>query len=213
VPAQGTLGRFLLQRNINGVSGCHLFAIPGRSARVPDSLPANAKVGRKVIEPQRVMSRAIFPAPDHDHGRCASAAIAHAEAQCAARAQRLTPMRRRVLETLLASHQPLGAYEIMSRLPQRNRPAPITIYRALDFLVENGLVHRIETRNAFVACVHNHGGDDLVIFLICERYGAVGEAPGGGAAEALKASSRAAGFSPKSPVIEIAGICSHCRDR
>ena len=159
------------------------------------------------------MSRAIFPAPDHDHGRCASAAIAHAETQCAARAQRLTPMRRQVLETLLASHRPLGAYEIMSRLRLRNRPAPITIYRALDFLIENGLVHRIETRNAFVACVHNHGGDDLVIFLICERCGAVGEAPGAGTAEALKASSRAAGFSPKSPVIEIAGICSHCRDR
>jgi Fur family transcriptional regulator, zinc uptake regulator len=159
------------------------------------------------------MSRAIFPAPDHDHGRCASAAIAHAEAQCAARAQRLTLMRRQVLETLLASHRPLGAYEIMSRLRQKIRPAPITIYRALDFLIENGLVHRIETRNAFVACVHNHGGDDLVIFLICERCGAVGEAPGGGAAEALKTSSRAAGFSPKSPVIEIAGICSHCRER
>jgi Fur family transcriptional regulator, zinc uptake regulator len=159
------------------------------------------------------MSRAIFPAPDHDHGRCASAAIAHAEAQCAAREQRLTPIRRQVLETLLASHRPLGAYEIMSRLRQRARPAPITIYRALDFLIGNGLAHRIETRNAFVACVHNHGGDDLVIFLICERCGAVGEAPGGGAAEALKASSRAAGFSPKSPVIEIAGICSHCRER
>jgi Fur family zinc uptake transcriptional regulator len=152
----------------------------------------------------KVMSRAIFPAPDHDHGRCASAAIAHAEAQCAARAKRLTPMRRQVLETLLASHRPLGAYEIMSRLRQRTRPAPITIYRALDFLIENGLVHRIETRNAFVACVHNHGGDDLVIFLLCECCGAVGEAPGGSAAEALKASSRAAGFSPKSPVIEIA---------
>jgi Fur family zinc uptake transcriptional regulator len=159
------------------------------------------------------MSRAIFPAPDHDHGRCASAAIAHAEAQCAARAQRLTPMRRQVLETLLASHRPLGAYEIIGRLRHRTRPAPITIYRALDFLIENGLVHRIETRNAFVACVHNHGGGDLVIFLICERCGAVGEAPGGGAAEALRTSSRAAGFSPKSPVIEIAGICSHCRER
>lgn len=128
------------------------------------------------------MSRVIFPAPDHDHGRCASAAIAHAEAQCAARAQRLTPMRRQVLETLLASHRPLGAYEIMGRLRQRTRPAPITIYRALEFLRENGLVHRIETRNAFVACVHDHGGDDLVIFLICERCGAVGEAPGGSTA-------------------------------
>lgn len=159
------------------------------------------------------VARAIFPAPDHDHERCASAAIAHAETECAAHSQRLTPMRRQVLETLLASHKPLGAYEIIERLGQhKQRPAPITIYRALDFLRENGFVHRIESRNAFVACVHNHGGDDLVVFLICERCGAVGEAPGAAAAEALKASSRAAGFSPKSPLIEIAGICSHCRD-
>ena len=158
------------------------------------------------------MPRAIFPAPDHDHERCASAAIAHAEAQCTAREQRLTPMRRQVLEALLASHKPLGAYEIIEQLGHKNRPAPITIYRALDFLRENGLVHRIESRNAFVACVHNHNGGDLVVFLICERCGAVGEAPGGTVADALKASSRAAGFSPKSPLIEIAGICSHCRD-
>jgi Fur family transcriptional regulator, zinc uptake regulator len=120
-------------------------------------------------------------------------------------------MRRQVLETLLASHKPLGAYEIIECMA--DRPAPITIYRALDFLRENGLVHRIESRNAFVACAHNHGDDDLVVFLICERCGAVGEAPGGSAAEALKASSRAVGFLPKSPLIEIAGICSHCRER
>ena len=81
---------------------------------------------------------------------------------CAARAQRLTPMRRQVLEALLASHKPLGAYEIIERLADKRRPAPITVYRALDFLRDNGLVHRIESRNAFVACVHNHAGDDLV---------------------------------------------------
>jgi len=159
------------------------------------------------------MSPAIFPAPDHDHQRCTSAAIAHAEAQCAARAQRLTPMRRQVLEVLLSSHRPLGAYEIVDRMQQKTRPAPITIYRSLEFLCDNGLAHRIESRNAFVACVHNHGTGDLVIFLICERCGAVGEAPGGAAAEALKASSRAAGFSPRSPLVEIAGICAHCRER
>ncbi len=159
------------------------------------------------------MARAIFPAPDHDHDRCTSAAIAHAEAQCAAREQRLTPIRRQVLEALLASHRPLGAYEIVDHLPGDVRPAPITVYRALDFLRDNGLVHRIASRNAFVACVHNHGNGDLVVFLICERCGAVGEAPGGGVADALKASSRAAGFAPKSPMIEIAGICSHCSDR
>jgi len=159
------------------------------------------------------MPRAIFPAPDHDHDRCTSAAIAHAEAQCAQRARRLTPMRRQVLQALLSSHKPLGAYEIIERLAGENRPAPITIYRALDFLRDNGFVHRIESRNAFVACVHDHGADDLVVFLICESCGAVGEAPGGAAAEALQASSRAAGFAPKSPLIEIAGICSHCRKR
>src|ERR1700726_2443082 len=95
------------------------------------------------------MPRAIFPAPNHDHDRCASAAIAHAEAHCAERAQRLTPIRRQVLEALLTSHTPLGAYDIIERLAEENaRPAPITIYRALDFLRSNGLVHRIESRNA-----------------------------------------------------------------
>ena len=98
------------------------------------------------------MPQSVFPAPDHDHGRCASAAIAHAEVLCAARAQRLTPMRRHVLEALLDSHRPLGAYEIIERLGRHGRPAPITVYRALDFLRDNGLVHRIESRNAFVAC-------------------------------------------------------------
>jgi len=159
------------------------------------------------------MPRAIFPAPDHDHQRCPSDAIAHAEALCVARGQRLTPIRRQVLEALLESHKPLGAYEIIDHMAQDSRPAPITIYRALDFLRENHLVHRIESHNAFVACVHNHGDNDPVVFLICERCGMVGEAPGGGVAEALKAASRAAGFAPKSPVIEIAGICSHCRER
>lgn len=157
-------------------------------------------------------SQAVFPAPGHDHGSCTSLALAHAERLCAARAQRLTDMRRQVLEALLSSHNPLGAYEIMARLGPK-RPAPITVYRALEFLRDNGLVHRIESRNAFVACGHNHSGGDLVVFLICERCGAVGEGPGGAVAQALKAASRAAGFAPKNPLIEIVGICAHCRER
>jgi len=156
-------------------------------------------------------SHAVFPPPDHDHRSCTSAAIAHAEALCAARSQRLTPTRRQVLEALLASHKPLGAYEIIDQLADEGRPAPITVYRALDFLRDHNLVHRIESRNAFVACVHEHPGNDPVVFLICERCGAVGEAPGIDVAEALRASCRAAGFASKSPVIEITGVCSHCR--
>jgi Fur family zinc uptake transcriptional regulator len=159
------------------------------------------------------MPQTAFPAPDHDHARCTSDAIAHAETLCAARAQRLTPMRRQVLEVLLTSHKPLGAYEIIDRLAEHGRPAPITIYRALDFLRENGLVHRIESRNAFVACVHNHRSGDLVVFLICEGCGAVGEVPGAAVAETLTSAARAAGFTPRSSVTEITGLCAHCRER
>jgi len=157
-------------------------------------------------------ARAAFPSPGHDHGRCASDAIAHAEAICGARKERLTPIRRRVLEALLASHHPLGAYELIDRLAQRGeRPAPITIYRALDFLREQGLVHRIESRNPFIACVHNHDSSDPVVFLICEKCGAVGEAASAAVADPIRSASRAAGFVPRTPVIEISGICAHCK--
>lgn len=158
------------------------------------------------------MSQPVFPAPDHDHARCTADALRHAEALCAERAQRLTPIRRQVLELLLASHKPLGAYEIMDRAAARGgRPAPITIYRALDFLREHGLVHRIESRNAFIACVSNHGRGELVVFLICERCGDVGEAASAAVADELRAAAGAAGFTPKAPVIEVTGLCAHCR--
>ena len=131
-------------------------------------------------------SHAVFPAPGHDHDRCASDAMAHAEAICEARAERLTPIRHSVLEALLASHQPLGAYELIDRLAEAGgRPAPITIYRALDFLREQGLVHRIESRNAFIACVRPHDSGDPVVFLICEKCGAVGEAASAAVADTI----------------------------
>src|ERR1700691_6712914 len=88
-------------------------------------------------------AQTVFPAPDHDHGSCTSSALANAERLCAARGQRLTQMRRQVLEALLASPKPLGAYEVMDRLGSKRPPAPISVYRALDFLRENGLVDRI----------------------------------------------------------------------
>jgi Fur family transcriptional regulator, zinc uptake regulator len=155
----------------------------------------------------------VFPAPDHDHDRCSTDAMAVAEAVCAQRGQRLTPIRRKVLSALLGSHKPLGAYEIIDRLaPKGPRPAPITAYRALEFLRENGLVHRIESRNAFIACVHNHAVGALVVFLICEQCGAVGEASSAEVTATLTSAARAAGFTPKSPVIELTGICTHCRE-
>jgi Fur family zinc uptake transcriptional regulator len=159
------------------------------------------------------LAKPAFPAPDHDHGRCAADAIAHAEAVCAKRAQKFTPIRRQVLQALLSSHRPLGAYEVIDELARTMpRPAPITIYRALDFLMENGLVHRIESRNAYLACAHPHVEAAMVAFLISDIGGSVGEIPAAPVARSVNAAARASGFAPKMSVVEISGTCAHCRE-
>ena len=155
---------------------------------------------------------ATFPAPNHDHRRCSADTIAHAEAVCAERAGRLTPPRRQVLEVLAASHKPIGAYEIIDRIARKTtRPAPITVYRALEFLMKHGLVHRIESRNAYLACTRNHDSGALVAFLMCESCGAVGEASTAAMTQVLAAAAKKARFRPSISVIEVAGTCSHCR--
>jgi Fur family transcriptional regulator, zinc uptake regulator len=157
-------------------------------------------------------AKPTFPAPDHDHGRCTTDALSHAELICKQRAQKLTPMRRQVLEALLSSHRPLGAYEVIDELAKSMpRPAPITVYRALDFLIGNGLVHRIESRNAYLACAHNHDATTMIAFLICEHCGSVGEIPAAPVAQSLNAAARATGFTPTLSVVEITGTCAHCQ--
>src|SRR6266496_6161068 len=101
------------------------------------------------------LNKPTFPAPDHDHGRCTAEAMAHAEAVCARRTQKFTPIRRQVLQALLSSHRPLGAYEVIDEFAKSMpRPAPITVYRALDFLMENGLVHRIDRKSTRLNSSH-----------------------------------------------------------
>ena len=152
-----------------------------------------------------------FPEPDHDHARCAADAIARAESVCRDRGQRFTPLRREVLQALLSSHRPLGAYDVIEVLARDHaRPAPITIYRALDFLIEQGLAHRIVSRNAFLACAHNHEERATVAFLICDRCDAVGEIPAASLAQPLIDGARHDGFAPKFTVVEITGTCAHC---
>ena len=161
-------------------------------------------------------TRETFAAPDHDHRACTRSTLARAENLCAARGARLTDIRRRVLEALAESHAPAGAYDVIERLSEAGGrpPAPITIYRALDFLMAHGLAHRIESRNAYVACSREHGEDAAapVVFLICEHCGVVGEAEAGEFGAALAALARASGFSPRAPVIEVTGQCRHCRE-
>jgi Fur family transcriptional regulator, zinc uptake regulator len=159
---------------------------------------------------------------DHDYDACAHAAhqsarapeaLARAEALCRAKGARLTPIRRRVLEALYATHRPLGAYEIADALAAGDdrRLAPISIYRTLDFLIEQGLAHRLASRNAFVACPHGHGPGDLVALLICERCQGVDEVASAGLRRAVSQALAHEGFDPHLQVLEISGTCAHCR--
>lgn len=149
---------------------------------------------------------------DHDHSACVADALARAEASCGERGARLTPLRRRVLEELADSHVPLGAYELVERLGvSGEKPPPMSVYRALDFLVSEGLAHRIESRNAYIACGRDHGADDVIVFLICEQCGLTSEVSSHAIGRDLAWATRAAGFTPHTPVIEIAGTCARCK--
>ncbi len=154
---------------------------------------------------------ADFPAPNHDHSHCSDRIVRTARAVCRRRGVRLTSQRERVLDLLAQDHRPMGAYEIMDAMAENGRrPAPITVYRALDFLVQQGLVHRIESRNAFIACTAGDTRHSATVFLICRECGTVGEALAEGVGEALDAVAAANGFLPDLTVIEIDGLCRHC---
>jgi Fur family zinc uptake transcriptional regulator len=145
----------------------------------------------------------------HDHSGCIDAALAAAEARCAADGLQLTPGRRRVLEILLREHRALGAYEILEQLRDGDRrPQPPMAYRALDFLTAHGFAHRIERLNAFVAC-NCPDRPHAPVFLICRGCDAVAEAPGDRAALAPLAAD--ADFALERAVMEAEGLCPGCR--
>src|SRR3954470_12972710 len=152
-----------------------------------------------------------FPKSGHDHEHCVSTALSAAEAVCAEAAERLTPLRRRVLELVWGSHRPIGAYAILDRLKEDGRSAaPPTVYRALEFLLERGLIHRIESLNAFVGCAHP-GESHLVQFLICRSCGMTAELDDSRLSEAIGRSASEHGFNIQSRVVELSGVCAGCQ--
>ena len=153
-----------------------------------------------------------FRPKGHDHADCTSAALEAAERLCARRGARLTEIRRRVLELVWRSHQPVGAYAILERLGrERGRVAPPTVYRALEFLIAHGLVHRIASRNAFIGCAHPDR-DHIGQFLVCSDCGSAAELDDRRIDRAIRSGAEAAGFAVERPVIELAGRCPNCRD-
>lgn len=152
-----------------------------------------------------------FPATGHDHQSCVEDALARATQVCEERRVRLTPLRRRVLEIVWGSHKPVGAYEILNVLNgERGGGAPPTVYRALEFLLENGLIHRIESLNAFVGCA-KPGTDHPWQILICRGCGRAAEISDDDLAAAVSNAAERAGFTIQRRTIELAGLCPACR--
>lgn len=146
----------------------------------------------------------------HEHDGCVARGVSAAETLCAARSVRLTTARRRVLEILLAEHKAMGAYDVLSQLSERGEPAhPPAAYRALDFLVENGLAHRIERLNAFVACSEPTTGHRPA-FLICRGCQLVAEAQIDPEAGVLGETASRIGFQIEQTSIEVEGLCPAC---
>ncbi|PVH27422.1 Fur family transcriptional regulator [Pararhodobacter oceanensis] len=147
-----------------------------------------------------------------DHASCVVDGLSAAEARCASNGLRFTPVRRKVLEILLQEHRALGAYVILDRLRDEGFGSqPPVAYRALDFLVRNGLAHKIERLNAFIACAHP-GENHAPAFMICRLCDSVAEAQSAPAQGALGAAARATGFKIERTVVEAEGVCPSCSD-
>jgi Fur family transcriptional regulator, zinc uptake regulator len=129
---------------------------------------------------------------------------------CLRQGARLTALRRRVLALILEAEAPLTAYQLLDRLKATHKAAaPPTIYRALDFLLEQRLIHKVERLNAFIPCVET-GHRHPVQFLICRACGRVAEIEDRSAAKALDHAAQREGFHPQSALVEIEGTCAQC---
>jgi len=137
-------------------------------------------------------------------------AVTTAEKVCRENGLRFTPLRRRVLELVWTGHRPVKAYELLDELKKEHASsAPPTVYRALDFLVDNGFVHRLESLNAFIGCgeaEEKHGGQ----FLICRECGRVAELDDPELKQLLARKAKDAGFTGESSTVEVEGLCARC---
>lgn len=147
----------------------------------------------------------------HDHQNCIDDALQRADHVCAERGAKMTPLRRRVLELVWNSHAPIGAYAIMDllRAEDDRAAAPPTVYRALEFLLDQGLVHKIESLNAFVGCDRPEERH-VSQFLICGKCKAAVELNDPAILRAVEAGAARAGFSVARVTLEVQGLCETC---
>ncbi|MGH6932247.1 MAG: Fur family transcriptional regulator [Dongiaceae bacterium] len=160
--------------------------------------------------PQRSIAARSFGSTRHNHRHCIDAALGRAATVCGQRGARLTDLRQRVLELVWRSHAPIGAYRVLEELRRDGRnAAPPTVYRALDFLLQHGLIHRIESLNAFVGCTQADR-THVSQFLICTDCNGVAEIDDPAIGSAVARGASAAGFVVNRLTIEMQGQCPNC---
>ena len=161
--------------------------------------------------PSRTKVERVFPQPGHDHAVCINSARQRAETAFLIAGLRMTPLRAQVFETVSASHEAIGAYAILERIAATGkRLAPISVYRALDALVSAGVVHKLESRNAFFACQLSHGTQRPYLVLVCSGCGRVAEAPAQEVWTAIDELVGRVGFAFEGSLVEVNGRCGSC---
>ena len=148
----------------------------------------------------------------HHHHHDAAGIVREVEHECSARGLRLTPLRREVLDLVAKARKPVKAYDLLESLRDRHAgAAPPTVYRALDFLLENGFIHKLESINSFVFCQHPAEAHQ-VPFLICDVCESATEVcDEGSIARLIEQQARDFGFRAKAQTLEVHGVCKDCR--
>lgn len=148
----------------------------------------------------------------HDHLHDANAFVDAVASACELRGLRLTPLRLRVLQLIAADSKPVKAYELLDRLKDdHSGAAPPTVYRALDFLLENRFIHKLESVNAFVGC-HHPNEVHQVPFLICDVCTAAVEVCDERVSRLLNEQAKERGFRPRAQTLEVHGVCANCAE-
>ena len=151
----------------------------------------------------------------HDHALCLAQLLSRAERTFVDQGLKMTPLRRRVLEEVASSHDAVGAYDVLERMARKTatRMAPISIYRALDVLRDAGVIHRVESRNAFFACHATHEARHPAVVLVCDTCAMVTEVEAAQAYKAIDGIATANQFQSRRTMVEVAGLCRGCVDQ
>jgi len=147
----------------------------------------------------------------HDHSVCIQDALDEAERICASRGSRFTKLRRQVLGMVWQGHKAVKAYDLLDQLATEGGSAkPPTVYRALDFLMHEGFVHKIQSLNAYVGCPHP-GKKHVSQFLICDRCSGIEEVTSQSMTQEIEAAAHLSKFNISSQTVELHGTCKACR--